>query len=79
MPLNVADAENAYLKANAMFKKWQARFLADWYEPQRNTVLLIMWNRIPPEVKAEMKRAKPEEYRQAEEYIAKIGGKNENS
>lgn len=51
MPLNIADAEDAYLGAQAQFDEFIEEFESQWYEPLGEALIAALMQSIPPEVK----------------------------
>ena len=63
MPLNLRDADDAFLDGTAKVSEWQREFDRAWNEPQVDTQIAYTWQRmIPPQVKALMAARQPEAF-----------------
>lgn len=62
MTLTIKDAEDAYLSGRADFVEWQEAFMRQWSAPIRKALMAPIWQQLPPEVHAELKRMAPEAY-----------------
>jgi hypothetical protein len=62
MTLNIATAEDAWLDGKAFVKEWQAEFDREWFEPMANTMMQLLWAKMPPEQHLALQQANPEMY-----------------
>jgi len=76
MPLNISDAENGMLEAQAKVKEWGAEFLDNWFAPLRETMISIMWQSLTPEQHAVLQAKVPEAYQQLKETMERKEGNN---
>lgn len=54
--------------------RWMQKFLAEWYGPMIEIGVVSMWERVPPQVKEQLKAADPAKYREFEEAVRRMGG-----
>ncbi len=59
--VNISDAQNAYLYAKAMFEEWKIEFETLWYQPEIETMTLMLYNTLTPEQKEMFKQLHPKE------------------
>jgi hypothetical protein len=78
MPLTITDADSAYLEAYAEQQEWEAEFMAEFYKPQNDLMLYMLWARLSPEVHANLKRMAPAGYAAVEQQIHEIERRKEN-
>jgi len=69
MPLTITDAEDAFLSGQADFKKWEAEFTAQWYQPLMITMLGALWARMSPEEHAALRAINPQAHDEVEKMI----------
>jgi len=69
MPLNIADAENGILEAQAQIKTWSAEFIAEWFKPLRDTIVAVMWSTLTPEQHLVLQQRSPEAYEQVKQMM----------
>lgn len=59
MPLNIENAESAFLAGYARFEGWRARFEGRWYEPIAEMQRKMLVASLPEPVKAELRKMVP--------------------
>lgn len=76
MPLNIGNAQNAGLAGTMRFRKWQQNFMDEWVAPIRKLAeakeadqAVIAWEKMPQQVKNELRERYPEQYAAAEEKV----------
>ena len=73
-PLDISDAEDAMLEAQARVKSWIQEFLANWFKPLQETMLGTLWASLTPEQHAVLQAQNPEGYEQFKLLVEKKGG-----
>lgn len=76
MPLNIRNAESAYLDGKSRFERWKTQFKTEWTQPVTQAEMVRFWRSIPPEVHEQLKATYPEVYEQAKGLIDEMGGQN---
>lgn len=72
--LNVRNAESAVLTAYAQWQRFLQKFMAQWTEPLQDAVLVRLWDNLDPGMKAQMKQANPEAFKQVDDKITSLRG-----
>jgi len=69
MPVTIADLEDAWLAGSTAFddflKEWEQKFNA----PVAETMIQMLWQQLPQEAHAELRKMSPEAYAQVEEMM----------
>jgi len=74
---NIAMAEDAYLKAQARFKTWQASFELEWNKPLQEMMLLAFWHKMSPDQHQYFAVNHPEAYQKMAQWVEEITRKPE--
>lgn len=61
-PLNVRDAEDAFLDGHAVFQDWLDEFQSTWERPAVRSLVAATLARIPPEIQAQLEVTNPEAF-----------------
>lgn len=69
---NVSDAENAFLTANATTQEWRNQFVADWFKPYTDLMVVQLWQNIDPMTHTQLKQMAPEAYAQVSDRVKAI-------
>jgi len=72
MPLNVSNAESAYLTATARHKKWMEDFMRTWNQPITDMMLIGWWDSMPDPIKARLRESMPEAVEEVEERMGNV-------
>jgi TRAP-type C4-dicarboxylate transport system substrate-binding protein len=69
MPVTIADLEDAWLAGSTAFddflSEWEKKFNA----PVAETMVQMVWQKLPPEAHAALRQMSPEAYAQVEEMM----------
>ena len=66
MKTDISDAENAFLEGKAQWDEFLEGFLRDWYAPMAKTMIAMMLETMPAEVRAQYD---PQVLKKAEEFV----------
>lgn len=69
---NILDAEDSYLNAHSLVRKWAAEFLQKWTEPLDEMQLMLWWGKQNPEMHHALSRLAPEAYQKVKEKVQQI-------
>lgn len=72
MGLTIRDAESSFLSGRARFEAWKERFEGGWYGPVGESLVRLMWARLPVEAHARLAQADPAGH---ERLAQKLGGR----
>jgi len=72
MPLNISNAESAYLTATARHKKWKNDFMRMWSQPVTDMMIVAAWDGLPEPMKVGLREQMPEAVKEIEERIEKV-------
>jgi len=69
MPLDISNAESAYLMATARHKKWKEEFMRMWTQPITDMMIVGWWDSLPEPIKAQLREQTPDAVKEVEERI----------
>lgn len=59
MPMNIADLEDAEMRARERFGEFQREVETRWYAPLRNTMIGAMWRGMDPGTRQQLRTMRP--------------------
>jgi len=72
MPLNISNAESAYLTATAQHKKWKENFMRRWAQPITDMMIIAAWDGLTEPIKAGLREQMPEAVKEVEERVDEL-------
>lgn len=72
MPLDISNAESAYLGATARHKKWKAEFMQNWTRPITDMMIVSWWDTMPEAIKDSLREQMPEAVEEVEARVEKV-------
>jgi hypothetical protein len=76
MSLTIRDAEDSFLHARATVAEWEEQFLAEWFGPQWDLIMIMFWENLDPLVKKNLQQMNPTAYQEVESQIEQIRRRN---
>lgn len=73
---NIDDVDDAFLSAKAEVDEFFEEFNAEWYRPYAEMTVMMMMEKIPPEIKEQLKKMAPAAYKDVEDMLNQIGRKD---
>ena len=67
--MDISVSESAYLAGKSRFETWKSQYLAKYYQPVTDQMMLVVVQKImamPPQVKEEMKKRQPQAFARLE-------------
>lgn len=68
--LTVRDMESIALEAKSEVMQWKADFLKEFMQPDMDLMIVMLWAKLSPEVKAQLAARQPEAYADFERQAA---------
>jgi len=75
MPLNISDVDSSFLSAQAQVEEWKAEFMQQWMAPVTDLAMYMLFSRIPPEVRDQLKQMDPQGYAKFEAQVERMDAK----
>ncbi len=67
--MDAKTMQDAAMEGTARYMEWRQKFLNEWQEGVQKEQLKMLWMLMPPEQKEQMKKDKPEQYKQIVDYL----------
>ncbi len=67
--MNVKDAQDVIMQAEAEFIAWLREAEQEWNEPQTLDTLRVIWAQLPPGAKTFLHQQDPKQYKEIEQFL----------